>query len=83
MEIMGRDIWHESYRVAVEVDGARVVAFVPERLFATRAGERPSHQSAYEGIAAAKAAIETSIADLAQGRPPRAPYDQIVLAEEK
>jgi len=82
MEILGRDTWHESYRIAVEVDGARVIAHVPERLFAGRSGMRPSHQQAYEGIAAKKAAIETSIADLARGRPVRAPYDQILLAED-
>ncbi|GGH25973.1 hypothetical protein SAMN05444007_103150 [Cribrihabitans marinus] len=82
MEILGRDSWLESYRIAVEVDGVRVIAHVPERLFADRPGQRPSHQAAYEGIAARKAAIETSIADLVRGRPLRAPYDQILLAED-
>ncbi len=83
MEILGRDIWHESYRIAVEVDGARVVAHVPERLFADRPGTRPSHQTAYEGIAAHRKAIETTIADLVHHRRVRAPYDQITLAEER
>jgi len=82
---MGRDIATESYRIAVEVDGARVVALVPERLAADdwRPGERPSHQRAYEWIAAHRARIETAIASLARNaRPPRAPYDQITLLEE-
>ena len=82
---MGRDIATEAYRIAVEVDGARVVALVPERLAADgwRPGDRPSHQQAYEWIAAHRPRIEKAIAALARNaRPPRAPYDQITLLEE-
>lgn len=85
MEIMGRDIATESYRIAIDVDGARVVALVPERLAADgwRPGGRPSHQQAYEWIAAHRPRIEQAIAALARtGTVTRAPYDQITLLEE-
>lgn len=78
MEIMGRDIETESYRIAIDVDGRRVVAHVPERLFSDH-GERPSHQAAYEGIAGQRARIETAITQLAQGATPKPPYDTITL----
>ena len=78
MEIMGRDIYTESYRIAMEVSGAPIRALVPERLFSER-GERPSHQQAYEGIARQKRRIETAITQLANGNTPKPPYDTITL----
>jgi len=86
MEIRGRDIATESYRVTHDVDGRTVWALVPERLVATRAmpGSRPSHQSAYEWMADNKTRIEAAIARIARGaRKPRAPFDQITLIEER
>jgi hypothetical protein len=85
MEIKGRDIATECYRVVHGVDGRDVTALVPERLAASEftLGARPSHQAAYVWIAANKTKIETAITQLARGtRRPRAPYDQITLIEE-
>lgn len=78
MEIMGRDIETESYRIAIDVAGRRVVALVPERLFSDH-GERPSHQTAYEGIARQRGRIESAIAQRARGTTPKPPYDTITL----
>ena len=85
MEIKGRDIATESYRVTVEVDGHPVAALVPERLAADRLtlGARPSHEAAYTWIAANKNQIERAITRLAQGASGiKAPFDQITLVEE-
>ena len=86
MEIRGRDPATECYRVDHVVDGRIVTALVPERLAAdTRfISARPSHQEAYVWMAGAKDKIEAAIAQLARGkRRPKAPYDQIVLTEER
>ena len=85
MDIKGRDIATESYRVVVEVDGRHVTALVPERLAAdTRLiGQRPSHQTAYVWIAEHKNKIEATILQLARGsKRPKPPFDQITLLEE-
>ncbi|MEM8773420.1 MAG: hypothetical protein AAGF53_00220 [Pseudomonadota bacterium] len=85
MEIRGRDIATESYRVTHNVDGQVVMALVPERLAAERLilGARPSHQTAYVWIAANKKKIEAAITALARGaKRPRAPFDEITLIEE-
>lgn len=86
MEIKGRDPETECYRVTLEVDGRSVLALVPERLAADTHlfGVRPSHQTAYVWMAEHKDKIETAITLLARGtRRPKAPYDQIVLIEER
>ncbi|WP_435659610.1 hypothetical protein [Leisingera caerulea] len=86
MEIRGRDPETESYRVTLTVDGRTVTALVPERLAAdTRLiGSRPSHQEAYVWMAENKDKIEAAITHLARGtRRPKAPFDQIVLIEER
>ena len=84
MEVKGRDPATESYRVIHEVDGREVAALVPERfasgLLATAA--RPSHQDAYIWMAEHKAKIESAIAQLAKGKKPRAPFDQITLLKD-
>ena len=85
MEIRGRDIATECYRVTHGVDGRDVTALVPERLAASafRLGSRPSHQEAYVWIAANKTKIEAAIAQLARGtRRPKAPFDEITLIED-
>lgn len=84
MDVKGRDPATECYRVTHEVEGAVVTALVPER-FAEGlrlTGARPSHQDAYVWMAEHKAKIETAIAQLAQGKRPRAPFDQITLLKE-
>ncbi|KIC08360.1 hypothetical protein RA19_20530 [Leisingera sp. ANG-M1] len=86
MEIRGRDPETECYRVELQVDGRTVKALVPERLAAdTRLiGSRPSHQDAYVWMAEHKAKIEAAITLLARGsKRPKAPYDQIILIEER
>lgn len=86
MEIKGRDIATESYRIILDVDGRSVTALVPERLAISRptVESRPSHQTAYEWIAENKTKIEAAITQLARGaRRPKAPYDQITLIEER
>ena len=85
MEIKGRDLATESYRIIVEVDGQDVAALVPERLASdTRLfGQRPSHQTAYVWIAANKEKIEAAVADLARGaKRLKSPFDQITLVKE-
>ena len=86
MEIRGRDVETECYRVDMDVDGRTVSALVPERLAAeTRLfGTRPSHQDAYVWMAEHKEKIEAAIALLARGSGrPKAPYDQIILIEDR
>ena len=85
MDIKGRDIATECYRVVHDVDGRPVTALVPERLAgdARYAAARPSHQTAYAWIADHKDRIETAIAQLARlGKRPKAPFDQITLVKE-
>ncbi len=86
MEIKGRDLATESYRVVVEVDGRSVTALVPERLAADFRviGSRPSHQTAYVWIAANKDKIKAAIEKLARGSTRmKSPFDQITLLEEQ
>ena len=86
MEIRGRDVETECYHVKLDVDGRTVSALVPERLAAgTRLfGSRPSHQDAYVWMANHKDKIEAAITMLARGSGrPKAPYDQIILIEER
>ncbi|MEM6728256.1 MAG: hypothetical protein AAF618_07135 [Pseudomonadota bacterium] len=73
MDVEGMDVSARAYRVRV---GAHR-ALVPETLI----GAAPRHQDAYEWLALKSRPIEAAIADLAAGRSPRAPYDQIRLAE--
>ena len=84
MDVKGRDPATECYRVTHEVDGALVTALVPERFAKGMhlTGSRPSHQDAYVWIALHKEKIETAIAQLAHGKTPRAPFDQITLLKE-
>ncbi|AKO97268.1 hypothetical protein MALG_02100 [Marinovum algicola DG 898] len=80
MEVHGRDIETECYRVTHEVDGQKVMALVPERLAADlRLAGRPSHQDAYVWMAGHKQEIETAITRLARGETPKPPFDTITL----
>lgn len=86
MEIKGRDVATESYRVVHRVDGSDVMALVPERLADNPniIAARPSHQAAYVWIAANKNRIEQAIEALARGgRRPRRPFDQITIVKEQ
>ena len=86
MDVKGRDVATECYRVIHEVDGREVAALVPERLAASLRliGARPSHQEAYVWMAEHKDKIEAAIEKLARGKGrPRAPFDQITLIEER
>lgn len=84
MEVKGRDPETECYRVTHDVDGRTVTALVPERFAADLrlTGARPSHQDAYVWMAEHKTKIETAIGQLARGKRPRAPFDQIALLKE-
>jgi molybdenum cofactor biosynthesis enzyme MoaA len=86
MEIRGRDPATECYRVDLTVDGRTVTALVPERLAADLRliGARPSHQEAYVWMAEYKDRIEAAITQLARGGTrPKAPFDQIILSEDR
>lgn len=80
VEVLGRDAAAEAYRVRAHLpDGARE-ARVPECLMeGMRPGARPSHQDAYEWIAAHRGRILAAVAALATGKVPRAPDDLIAL----
>ena len=84
MDVLGLDRATECYRVAIDVDGEKVVALVPERLAADlKIGARPSHQAAYVWMAGYEEKIEKAITQLVHGtRRPRAPFDQITLVKE-
>ena len=80
VEVLGRDVAREAYRVR---SGA-VVGFVPECLMdSLRPGARPSHQEAYEWIAAHGAALAAALDALAQGKTPKKPYDLMELDRER
>ena len=81
VEVQGRDVAREAYRIATG-DGR---AYVPECLMQSglRPGARPSHQEAYEWIAAHRAALARSVAQLARGETPRPPYDLVTLIEAR
>ena len=80
MRVLGRDIGRGAYRVAVAQGESQVMAWVPEALM--QPGSTPSHQAAYEWIATHRGKIEKAILAMKTGRSPKAPYDQIELAEE-
>ncbi|MFW2543538.1 hypothetical protein ACN2XU_12905 [Primorskyibacter sp. 2E107] len=76
VEVQGRDPAREAYRI--ETDAGR--AYVPEYLIGgLRPGDRPSHQDAYEWIAAHRKALAAAVAARANGQTPRPPYDALTL----
>ncbi|QFS82045.1 hypothetical protein FIU97_04575 [Roseivivax sp. THAF40] len=80
VEVLGRDVAREAYHIRTE-DGA---AFVPECLMdGLRPGARPSHQEAYEWIAAHRGALSSAVAALVRGNYPKPPYDLVTLASEE
>ncbi|SNS28045.1 hypothetical protein [Antarctobacter heliothermus] len=81
VEVKGRDVAREAYRI--ETDAGR--AFVPECLMtnALRPGYKPTHQDAYECIAAHRQALILAVDCLAAGAAPRPPYDIMTLIEAR
>ncbi|MBS0124258.1 hypothetical protein [Thetidibacter halocola] len=78
VQVMGRDAIAEAYRI--ETDAGR--ALVPECLMGgLRPCGRPSHQEAYEWIAAHRAPLARAVATLAGGETPRKPYDILSLID--
>ncbi|MHA6325484.1 hypothetical protein [Roseivivax sp. CAU 1753] len=78
VEVLGRDVAREAYRIRTEGR----VALVPECLMGgLRPGDRPSHQDAYEWIAAHRQALSAAVATLTEGGTPKPPYDLVTLDE--
>lgn len=72
-----RDPATEAYYIETD-QGA---AMLPECLIPTlRPGTRPSHQEAYEWIAANSRPLARAVADLARGQTPRRPFDIMTCA---
>ncbi|MFD1344708.1 hypothetical protein [Litorisediminicola beolgyonensis] len=74
--VRGRDAAREAYRVDIDGQGALVPECLMESL---RSGDRPSHQEAYEWIAAHRGAIERAVAARVRGERPRPPFDLVEL----
>ncbi|SLN50531.1 hypothetical protein ROJ8625_02499 [Roseivivax jejudonensis] len=82
VEVTGRDVAREAYRVRVALPEGATRALVPECLMeGMRPGERPSHQEAYEWIAAHRRPLAAAVAARRAGRAPRPPYDLVTLEE--
>ncbi|ASP21690.1 hypothetical protein ANTHELSMS3_03038 [Antarctobacter heliothermus] len=81
VEVKGRDMAREAYRI--ETNAGR--AYVPECLMANalRPWDKPSHQDAYEWIAAHRKALILAVDRLAAGAAPRPPYDIMTLIEAR
>ena len=76
VQVQGRDAGAEAYRIATRAGRA----LVPEHLMAAlRPGARPSHQEAYEWIAAHARALEEAVDALAANATPKRPYDSLTL----
>ncbi len=73
-----------AYRVAVTVNGEKVVGLVPDDVISNtmRLTGGAGHQRAYEWIADRAAGLERAIAAKHRGDRVRAPFDRIVLSEE-
>jgi hypothetical protein len=78
VRVTGRDAAAEAYRI--ETDHG--TALVPECLMqGLRPGARPSHQEAYEWIAARRVGLTQAVATLARGGTPRRPYALVTLTD--
>ena len=83
VEVQGRDPAQEAYRIRTAVNGTFVRAMVPECLMqGLRPGDRPSHQDAYEWIAAHRHHLARAVEALTKGKTPRSPYDILTLIED-
>ncbi len=85
MDVLGRDIAREAYRVATGSAGNRIVGFIPEAVIAEGmclSGGR-GHQTAYEWIARHAKQIEQALRALRDGSGAiRAPFDRMMLEGE-
>jgi hypothetical protein len=81
MRVLGKDRREEAYRVSVEVDGAEVVALVPDTLLSAEYGQtgKVTHEAAYEWIEAQAMGLRDAIAALHKGARPEAPFTDITL----
>ena len=79
-------VLNDDSTLSVPTEPGLGVCVIPERLAADYrfVAARPSHQTAYVWMAENKTKIEAAITRLARGSGrPRAPFDQIVLTEER
>ena len=85
LEIHGRDVAEGAYRVSTTAgNGRRIAGLVPEAMMGgARTIGAPRHQFAYEWLAQNRARIEAALCAKAEGRPVRAPFDRVMLAQEK
>jgi hypothetical protein len=84
LEVHGRDVATGAYRVSTQKDGRRIAGLVPETLMGgPRSTGSPRHQFAYEWLALNRPKIEAALCAKHEGRPVRAPFDRVTLAEEK
>ncbi|MCU4654781.1 hypothetical protein N8I71_18230 [Roseibacterium sp. SDUM158016] len=81
MRVLGKTQASDAYRIGLDIDGAEVVARIPEALLSAEHGtdEKVPHQAAYEWIEARAHALVHAIRTLHSGARPRAPFDQITL----
>ena len=83
MEVLGRDTVLEAYRVVIGDGDTRIVGLVPERLFAGSLSDgTPRHDTAYDWLDRHSRRIEAALRAITEGRPVRAPFDAVQLAEE-
>ncbi len=79
VSVSGRDSAAEAYRI----NTLGLTALVPECLMdSLRPGQRPTHQEAYEWIAANRARIVAAVAARRDGKQPKPPFDLIALVVE-
>ena len=78
--MLGRDPGREAYRIRTD---AGATAWVPECLMdnGLRPGARPTHQEAYEWIAARRGTLEDAVTQRLRGATPRPPFDLVTLEE--
>ncbi|MGP1355843.1 MAG: hypothetical protein ACTS11_04905 [Roseicyclus sp.] len=79
--MLGKTRASDAYRIGLDIEGAEVVALIPEALLSAEHGQtaRVSHQAAYEWIESQAHALVHAIRTLHSGARPRAPFDQITL----
>lgn len=80
VDIQGRDVALEAYRISTP-DGR---AMVPEWMMTSslRPNQRPSHQEAYEWIAANRPALIRAVAQLQSGKTPARPFECVRLVDD-
>ena len=77
LQVLGRDPGREAYRIRTDVGAC---AWVPECLIDTlRPGDRPTHQEAYQWIAAHRTALQNAVDRRRAGKAPRPPFDLVTL----